>query len=188
VAARATAAGRSRGGERIPALRASRTRLTTAIGALVAAGAVTASAGAGPWLAVAGAGLVVLAAGVALRRAALLPWAIAAVGAGWLLGRAHGAGVDHLAPLAGAGLLVAAELAYGSLAEDPRIRVDRGVTAAWLATIAVVAAGGGALGLLALAAADVAVSTGVLLSAAGVAAAVGAVALVVRLGRVPGRR
>jgi hypothetical protein len=34
----------------------------------------------------------------------------------------------------------------------------------------------------------VAVSTGVLLSAAGVAAAVGAVALVVRLGRVPGRR
>src|SRR6185312_9075075 len=115
-------------------------------------------------------------------------WGIAAVAAGWLLGRTHGHGVDHLAPLAGAGLLVAAELAYGSLAEDARIRVERRVTATWLATVGATAAGGAALGLLALAAADVAVSAGALLSAAGVAAAVGAVALVARLGAVPGRR
>jgi hypothetical protein len=130
----------------------------------------------------------VLAAGVGLRRAALLPWAIVLVGAGWLAGHAHGSGVDHLAPLAGAGLLVAAELAYGSLAEDARIRVEARVTAGWLAAVAATAAGGAAIGVLALAAADVAVSAGVLLSAAGVAAAVGAVALVVRLGGVPGRR
>lgn len=131
---------------------------------------------------------MLLAAGVALRRAAVLPWAIVAVAAGWLLGRAHGGGVDHLSPFAGAGLLVAAELAYGSLAEDARIRVERRVTATWLAAVAATAASGAALGLLALAAANVAVSTGALLSTAGVAAAVGAVALVVRLSAVPGRR
>jgi hypothetical protein len=146
---------------------------------------VAAFANAGPHpgvaIVVAAGGVALLAAGLALRRAAPLPWGLAAVGAGWLVAHAHGASVDHLAPLAGTGLLLAAELAYDSIAADARIAVERPVVLLRLATIAATAAGGGVLGLLVLGAADVAVPTGVVLSVVGVGAAVGAVALAVRL-------
>jgi hypothetical protein len=117
------------------------------------------------------------------RFAGLLPWALALAGgeyAAYLVIR-EGT-IDGLAPVYAAGLLLVAELAYWSL--DPYVRgpgerllFRRGS----LVLAACVAAGG--VGGLILAVAEFSVSGGLGLEILGVAAAIGALALLARLSR-----
>lgn len=161
--------------------------MIAATAALVLLGALAAASNAGAYAAAAegagAAGLLLLAAAVALRLAFLVPWAVAASAGGYLVGRTGGAGVDLWSPLVGVGLLVAAELAYWSIEHDRRIRVELRVTLARALAVAGVAAAGGVAGLLVLSATSLDVGAGLLLAAVGVAAAVAAVAVSLRLAR-----
>lgn len=118
-----------------------------------------------------------------LRSASLLPWALVALGAEYAAGLAlhAGSGVDTRAPLYGAGLLLAAELGYWSIARrsaawaEPQLLAWRVLGLALLTLAAV------GLGTLVLAVGAIPVGGGVALEALGVAAAVGLVALLARL-------
>jgi hypothetical protein len=139
---------------------------------------------------VGGVGLVavlLLAAALAGRLAGLLPWALALAGAeyaAFLLIRERS--IDGYAPIYGAGLLLAAELAYWSMEERVPGHPGEGLTfrRTTLVVTGCVAAGG--IGGLILAMSEASVSGGLWLEALGVAAAVGALALLARLARAPG--
>jgi hypothetical protein len=135
--------------------------------------------------ALAGAALALLAVGVVLRLPLLVPWAIAAAGGGFVLTRTGGDVVDGWAALVGAALLLAAELAFWSATDDPRLSVERPVIVRRTVTIAALAVTGLLVGFLLLGAAAVSASSGVVVAAAGVAAAVASVALALRLLRAP---
>jgi hypothetical protein len=126
---------------------------------------------------------LLLVAALAGRFAGLIPWAVALAGAeyaAFLLIR-EGT-VDGYAPLYGAGLLLVAELAYWSI-ERHVAGPGEGLAArrATLVLAACLAAGG--VGGLILAMAEASVSGGLGLEILGVAAAVGAMALLARLAR-----
>ena len=125
--------------------------------------------------------LVLLAAAVAFRVPGLVPWAVAAAAAGYVATRTGHHVVDGWAAVIGAGLLLAAELAFWSSGEDARIRSERALILRRAGTIAALATAGLLLGFLLLAAAAVSSASGVVVAAAGVAAAIGAVALALRL-------
>ncbi len=127
------------------------------------------------------AALVLLAAGLVLQVPQTIPWAIAAAGAGYLVTRVGHAAVDGWAALVGAALLLAAELAFWSAMDDTRIRVERALVAARVATIAALVATTLLVDFLLLGTAAVSGSSSVVLAGAGVAAAVAAVAVVLRL-------
>jgi hypothetical protein len=141
------------------------------------------SAGRIPWLVpvLGGAALVVLTTGLALRYSPAIAWGIAVLGAEyavWLT-----LDVDSLntrAPLVGAGLLLASELAYASL--EPEIgRPEPEIFLRRLAVLAGLVLGATAVGVLAIAVAAAPLSGGVGLTAGGVVAAVVALALIARL-------
>jgi hypothetical protein len=125
-------------------------------------------------------GWLLLGLGLLIRRSPLLAWGVAGFGAEYALFlRLHGGPVDAQAPLVAAAVLLAAELAYlsigGWLPGADRVLVLR--TAGALAAAATTAALVGGLLLVAGGSA----SAGLALEAAGVAAAVLAVAFVVRI-------
>jgi hypothetical protein len=126
---------------------------------------------------------------VALLRgwAALLPWGLASCLATYtaaLLAAAEG--VDPLAPLFAAGLLLAAELAYWSL-EERRGPQPRGVVARRAAVALALALATVGLGSILLAAALIRPPGGPAVLAVGVAAAVAAFALLARFAHAPER-
>jgi hypothetical protein len=129
------------------------------------------------------AGLVVLATGLVLRWPVAIPWAVALVGAGYLVSRSGSSLVDGWAAVLGVVLLVGAELATWSVEHDARIRSEPALLVRRAVTLAVLAVSALAVNVLLLGAAGVASSAGVLLAAVGVAAAVSAVAIVLRLVR-----
>ncbi|HVV58187.1 MAG TPA: hypothetical protein VHC45_07470 [Gaiellaceae bacterium] len=147
-------------------------------------GALAAASGGGrdatAALALGGAGAALLAVAASLRRTWLVPWALVASAAGYLTGR-HGVGVSTA--LAACALLLAGELAYLSIDDDRRIAVESDVTVHRAAAIGglVVAAFG--VDLLLDAATSLRGPSGVLLATIGVAAAVGALSVVVALAR-----
>lgn len=130
-----------------------------------------------------GAAFVFAAAALALRWHLLIPWAVLAAGGGYLVGREGHTVVDGRAAGVGVLLLVGAELATWSIEHDGRIRAERAVVVRRAATLACLAAAALLVDLALLSTASLPGGGGVLIASAGVAAAVAAVAFVIRLVR-----
>jgi hypothetical protein len=128
-------------------------------------------------------GLALLLAGLALRRQGTIPFAVVALGAAYVLARSGHEVVDGWAAPVGVGLLLAAELATWSIEHDARIHEERAVLQRRIGALAALVAAATLLGMLVVASAAVSARSGLLLVAVGVAAAVSAVALVLRLVR-----
>jgi hypothetical protein len=126
-------------------------------------------------------GLAILAGGLAVRWPLTIPWAVLFSGGGYLLARENNRAVDGWAAVIGVLLLLAAELASWSMGHDARIRSERSLVVRRIATLGGLVAAALLVNFMLLAAAALAAPAGVLLAAVGVAAAVGAVAVVLRL-------
>jgi hypothetical protein len=182
-------AGDPRGGAGIQALRPARARLITggaAVAALAGAGAYSTAAGgrfAALALGAAAIALALLTLGLVLRWPATIPWAIVIAAGGYVVTREGKSVVDGWAAALGVLLLVTAELASWSIDHDARIRSEPSLVVRRVVTLAVLAAGALLVNFVLLAAAAVSASAGVLIAAVGVAAAVSAVAVVLRLVR-----
>jgi hypothetical protein len=128
--------------------------------------------------------VLLLVVALAGRFEGLLPWVLALAGAqyaAFLVIRETA--VDPYAPIYGAGLLLVSELAYWAIERRVPGMPGEGLTfrRATLIVAAVIASGG--IGGLILAMSETSVRGGLWLEALGVAAAVGAVALLARLAR-----
>jgi hypothetical protein len=124
---------------------------------------------------------VVVAAALILRWHVLIPWAVLAAGGGYLIGREGRAVVDGRAAVIGVLLLLGAELATWSIEHDKRVRAERAVVirqAANLAGLAIVAL---AVNAALLGASSLPGSSDMLVTLLGVGAAVGAIAVIVRV-------
>jgi hypothetical protein len=187
VDVRLVPAGPPGGGARISPSRPARARLITAGGSLAAfAGAAADAATTGGHLAdlavaLEGAALLFVAAAVVLRWQVLIPWAVLASGGGYLVGREGHAVVDGRSAGVGVLLLLGAELATWSIEHDGRIRAERAVIVRRALTLACLAAAALVVDLALLGTASLPGGGGVLVAAAGVAAAVAAIGFVVRL-------
>lgn len=133
--------------------------------------------------ALAGLGTLALTLGLLLRFPAAVPWAVLFAGAGYVVARAHDSVVDGWAAVVGAALLLAAELAAWSIASDRRIREERALVLRQSLTIAGLVLAAGLVSFVLVGAAAVSATAGLLLTAIGVAAAVAAVGVVLRLVR-----
>lgn len=125
--------------------------------------------------------LALLLAALALRLPSLLPWAALCAGVAYLIGREGRDLVDGWASVVGVLLLLAVELGTWSVEHDPRIRTERALLLRRAGTLVALCAAALFVDFLLLGTAAVSASAGVLLAAAGVAAAVSAVAMVLRL-------
>jgi hypothetical protein len=181
VARRRAAAGRDRGGAVIQTARVARALAAVAGEAGVAAyAAIRADVWWQAAAAVGGALALLLAAAIFLRAAQLVPWTLLGLGALYaatLAGRA----LDGWAIAVGAALLLAAELAYWAIDDDPRLHVEPELQLRRAASIAAVVAAGLAAGLAVVIAAGVELGAGLPLTAAGAVAAVGLLLVVVGL-------
>jgi hypothetical protein len=138
---------------------------------------VVASAGGG----LAAAGTVGLAAGLVLRLPIAVPWAVLFAGSGYVVAHVHESAVDGWAAVVGAALLLAAELAAWSIASDRRIREERSVVVGQALTVTALVVTAGVVSFLLVGAAAVSAAAGLLLTGIGLAAAVAAVAVILRL-------
>ncbi|MDX6452514.1 MAG: hypothetical protein QOH16_2563 [Gaiellaceae bacterium] len=127
------------------------------------------------------AGLALLALGLVLRWSTTIPWSILLVGGGYLIAREGDTVVDGWAAAIGVLLLLAAELASWSIEHDARIEAEGALVRRRIATLGALILAALLVNFMLLATAGVAASSGVLLAAVGVAAAVAAVAVVLRL-------
>jgi len=132
-------------------------------------------------LVAAGFGMLVL--GLVLRWPNTVPWAVVGVGAGYVVARSGHVTVDGWAAFVGTALLAAAELAGWSIEHDSRIPEERAVQSRRIATLLALVAAALLVDVLVVASAAVAGRSGLLLAALGVAAAVAAVGVVLRLVR-----
>jgi hypothetical protein len=147
--------------------------------ALTAAAASRAGAWANAAAASGGALALLLAVAIAFRAAAFVPWTLLGLGAlyaGTLHGPLDGWSIGY-----GAGLLVAAELAYWACEHDRRLHEEPDLALRRGAGIAALAAAGLLAGLAVVIAAGVDVGAGLPLAAAGAVAAVGLLLLIARL-------
>ena len=157
------------------------------LGSLACAAAVAAypavAASRFPWLhaGIAVAGFATLAVGLALRRSMFFVWALVLLGANYAVWLALGTrALDQRIPVVGAGLLLAAELAFDSIEpEVGRLQAPTVLARAIVLVIVLLGAVGG--GALVLVAASVPLSGGVVVTALGAVAAVLALALIARL-------
>lgn len=183
------AAVRARGGESISTARRLRTRLITALGSIAALAAAGADAlvHAGKFVDLAGAAaalaLALLAFGLVSRFASTIPWSIALVGAAYLVGREGNPVVDGGAAAVGALLLLSAELASWSIGENPRIEAEASLVVRRALTIGALVIAALLVDVLLLGTAAFSGSSGIVLVVVGVAAAVAAMTLVLRLVR-----
>jgi hypothetical protein len=122
-----------------------------------------------------------LAGGLALRLASVVAPSLVVLGGGYVLMLATDSQtVDAWSPVYAAGLLLLAELAYGSL-ERQAAPDEPGMLARWVATLAALVAGCLVVGTVLLAGASAASGDGLVFLGIGVAAAAAALALVARL-------
>lgn len=133
--------------------------------------------------ALAGVGTVALAAAILLRFPFALPWAVLLAGAGYVLANANHSVVDGWAAAVGAALLLAAELATWSIGCDRRIHEERALVLRQSLTVAGLVVAAALVSFMLVGAAAVSAAAGLMLTAIGVAAAVGAVAVILRLVR-----
>lgn len=140
-------------------------------------------------MAVPAAAALVLAAGaLALRASALVPWGLGACGAAYAAALiAAAAPLDLASPLYAAGLLVSAELVHWSL-EDRGGRASGEVLARRAALVGALGLATAGAGAIVLGFAQVHPAGGPLVLAAGLGAAIAALALLVRLAAAAGRR
>jgi hypothetical protein len=182
-------ASRARGGEGIQTHHPSRTRLTTGLGALVAlliAGIDAVAHGGNlkaPIAVIAGCATLLLLFGLIRRRPLTIPWSVLLTAAAYMIGREGSPVVDGGAAIVGALLLLSAELASWSIDHDARIQSEQRLVAWRAGVIGVLVLSALLLNFLLLGAAAVSASTGLVVAAAGVVAAVSAVAIVLRLVR-----
>jgi small-conductance mechanosensitive channel len=134
-------------------------------------------------IALAAAALAILLVGLVFRRPLAIPWAVLLTGAAYLVGREGSSVVDGLAAVVGALLLLSAELASWSIEDDARIQTEPSLTLRRLGIIGLLVAGALLVDFILLGTAAVSASAGLLLAAIGVAAAVAAVTVVLRLVR-----
>ncbi|MFL5955409.1 MAG: hypothetical protein ACJ76I_15015 [Gaiellaceae bacterium] len=127
--------------------------------------------------------LAVLLAGLALRWPRTIVWSVAFAGSGYVIGRVGTARVDGWAAVIGTLLLASAEFASWSIGDDVRIHAERALVKRRLATLGVLIAAALLVSFVLLGTSGVAAQAGVLLAAAGVAAALAAIAVVLRLAR-----
>ncbi|MGH3003057.1 MAG: hypothetical protein ACRDM1_10440, partial [Gaiellaceae bacterium] len=127
------------------------------------------------------AALALLSLGLVFRWRSTIPWAVILAGAGYLVGVEGRPVVDGWAAVVGVALLLAAELASWSMEHDRRIPSEGALVLRRATTLAALAAAALLVNFVLLAAAALSASAGVLLAAVGVAAAVAAVSLVLRL-------
>lgn len=132
---------------------------------------------------VASVGAVVVAIAAVGRLPFALPWGILLGGVGYVVSRVHHPVADGWAAIVGATLLLSAELAAWSIEHDRRVHAERGVVVRQTLTVGVLVASAALVSFVLVGAAAVSTSAGLLLTAAGVAAAVGAVVVVLRLAR-----
>jgi hypothetical protein len=189
VARRNPIASRARGGEGIQAQHPSRPRLITGLGALVAllADGVDAVVHGGnlrgPIAVIAGCAMLLLLFGLVRRRPVTIPWSVLLTATAYMVGREGSPAVDGGAAIVGALLLLSAELASWSIGDDSRIQVEPRLVAWRAGVITVLVSSALLLNFLLLGAAAISTSTGLVVAAAGVIAAVSAVAIVLRLVR-----
>jgi len=134
-------------------------------------------------IALATAALGLLVAGLLLRLPFAIPWSILLVAAAYLVGREGSSVVDGLAAVVGVLLLLSAELGFWSIEHDARIRTEPSLALRRVTIIGALVCGALLVDFILLGTAAVSASAGVLLAAVGVAAAVAAVAIVLRLVR-----
>lgn len=115
------------------------------------------------------------------RFAAVIPWGIALAGAGYVAGRAGHGTADGWAAVVGAALLLAAELAAWSIDHDRRIREERPLLVHRLTLLGGLLVCAVLAGFVLMGAAALSASAGILLSAIGMAAAIAAVGVILRL-------
>jgi hypothetical protein len=125
----------------------------------------------------------VLLAGLVLRFPLAIPWAIAFAAADYVTGRAEHAAVDGWAAAVGAALLLSAELATWSIDHDRRIPTERQLVARRAAIVASLVVVSFLVAFVLVGAAAVSASSDLLLTTVGVAAAVAAVGVILRLAR-----
>jgi hypothetical protein len=131
-----------------------------------------------------GAQLVLLVA-LARRWSIAVPWAVAILAGSYLAGRTGHARVDGWAAVVGVLLLLSAELASWSIDADRRIQAERSLVVRRLLTLLALCGVALLANFLLLASSAVAAPSGALLATVGTAAAVAAIAVVVRLGYRP---
>jgi hypothetical protein len=131
--------------------------------------------------ALAGTGTLVLVAGVSLRLPVAVPWAVLFAGAGYVVARVQHSVVDGWAAVVGAALLLSAELAAWSIASDRRIHEEPALVLRQSLTVAALVVTAAVVSFVLVGAAAVSAAAGLLLTGIGVAAAVAAVAVVLRL-------
>jgi len=132
------------------------------------------------WLALVLGGLALsfLAAGLTTRSAAALGWGLAALGGEYaVLFAAQGRALDEAAPVYAAGLVLVAELAFWSVERRIAAWSDPAIAERRLAQLLGVCVGAAAVAALVLVVAAASVGGGLALEAIGVAAAIGALAL-----------
>lgn len=127
--------------------------------------------------------LALLSLGLVLRWPATIPWATVIAAGGYVVTREGKSVVDGWASVIGVLLLIAAELAAWSIDHDARIRSEPSLLVRRVLTLTLLAGAALLVNFILLAAAAVSSSAGVLIAAVGVAAAVSAVAVVLRLVR-----
>jgi hypothetical protein len=187
VAGRRAARGGAGGGDVVQAPRPTRPRLITGLGAVALCAALVAYPlpRSGPFsgfLLLGGAlGGVLFATTLVTATEELLPWALGVLGAEYA-GSLYvpGGATAGAAPLYGAGVLLLSEVTAWSLSLRTRMREEPPVLLLRLTAVAVATAASALLGLLLVALATANTGGGVGWTAVGTAAAVGAVALVVR--------
>jgi hypothetical protein len=184
---RAAGIGR-RGGDRIPALRASRVRAVAALAALAVGGAlgtypITAAGSRTPYVeALAAAALLLLTAALVSSTRALV-WALAVFGAAYFVGVLDGRPVGATIAYGGALLLLGELAAWSSTLRAVEL-VERAVVVRKLGLLALIGAGGAGTAALTVGAARIPVSGGLGIVALGLAAAVAAIAVVSAANRI----
>ena len=126
--------------------------------------------------------VAVLAVALARPFPSLLPWTLVALGAAYVWQLAGGP-IDEWAPVYAGGFVAVAELAYWSVELRGRAHDAGRLTDRRAALIAVISLAAVAAGALVLAATAVGIGSGVATDLLGVAAAIGALAVVARLAR-----
>ena len=130
-----------------------------------------------------GLGFVTLLLGLVLRWPSTIPWAVLLAGSGYLVGRLGTSSVDGWAAVVGVLLLASAELASWSVEHNARIHAEPGLVVRRVGTLAALLAAALLVNFLLIGTSAVGAPESVLLVAVGVAAAVAAVASVLRLAR-----
>lgn len=112
-----------------------------------------------------------------------IPWALLFAAAGYVVEREHHAAADGWAAAVGAALLLTAELAAWSVAHDRRIRSERALVVRRAGLLATLVAASGLVGFVLVGAAAVSGSAGLVVVGLGVAAAIAATGVILRLAR-----